>query len=220
VTGILQRVGAYFFEAAEAPSRAPQPPPAEDDLPAVEAAVLGPPAAVVPVAAACAGELRARARAAAALVCIWKPPAPELEPSEPATRTPAGAATPAARRLAARLAGRDLAATACGRLGWLSLDSDAAAAATEFRRCRTAASGPLVIAVAGPRPQPLESLLGEVDLCVAVLPSDIDPALRDLAVAGFPSRANAVVAPLPPGPPRWAAMAGLARLRSLPVVNR
>jgi hypothetical protein len=250
-TGILERIGAFFFEAADASVRTSETPPAEDASPAVEAAILGPPAAVVPVAAACAGELRARARAPAALVCIWRPQAPEHERSElaarsstgawtasgvragtsttartaagaatPAARTPAGAATPAARRLAARLADRDLAATACGRIAWLALDAHAEAAASEFRRCRAAAGGPLVIAVGGPRPQEFEPLLREVDLCVAVLQPDIDPALRDLALAGIPSRTSAVVAPLPPGPPRWAAMAGLARLRSLPETHR
>jgi hypothetical protein len=215
VTGILERVGAFFFEAAEAPARVPQPPPAEQEAPEVEAAVVGPPAAVVPVAAACAGELRARADAAAALVCTWRPPASEIEASAPAARSPAGATTRGARRLAARLAARDLDVTACGRLAWLALDPDAAAAAGEFRRCRTAVGVPLVLAIAGPRREPLEPLLAELDLCVAVLPADIDPALRELAVAGITSRSKAVVPPLPPGPPRWAAMAGLARLRSL-----
>ena len=187
--------------------------------------MLGAPEVVVPVAAACAGELRARSRAAAALICIWRPagaPAPPLdpEPDEPAARSPAGATTPGAKRLAGRLGGHRLPATACGRLAWLALDPDAAAAAAQFRRARSVAGAPAVLAVAGPRPEPLEPILGEVDLCVAVLPDDIDPALRELAVARLPGRVHAVVAPLPPGPPRWAAMAGLARLRSLPEVGR
>ena len=76
-----------------------------------------------------------------------------------------------------------------------------------------------MLAVAGARPEAFEPLLGELELCVAVLPAGIDPPLRELAIARLPARARAVVAPLPPGPPRWAAMAGLARLRSLPVVR-
>jgi len=53
-----------------------------------------------------------------------------------------------------------------------------------------------------------------------VLAADVDPVLRELTVARLPARDHAVVGPLPPGPPRWAAMAGLARLRSLPEIRR
>jgi hypothetical protein len=219
VSGLLGKAAAIFYEAAESP--APSPPAPAAGAAHVEAAVLGAPAVVVPVAAACAGELRARARTAAALVCIWRPagaPPPPVEPDggEPAARSPAGATTPGAKRLAARLSAHDLAATACGRLAWLTLDAVASGAAGQFRRARSIAGAPVVLAVAGPRPEPLEPLLAELDLCVAVLPADIDPALHELAVARLPARSHAVVPPLPPGPPRWAAMAGLARLRSLP----
>jgi hypothetical protein len=183
------------------------------------AVVLGAPAAVVPVAAACAGELRARARSAAALLCVRRPAAPSVpavDAAEPAARSPAGATTPGARRLAARLAAHGLPATACGRLAWLALEPEPAAAAGQFRRCLAVGGGPVVLAVAGPRPPAFEPLLAELHLAIAVLPSDIDPALRELALATLRSRGRAVLPPLPPGPPRWAAMAGLARLRSLP----
>jgi hypothetical protein len=217
VSGLLGRVGAFFFEAAESPARQ-APPPLPRTTP-VQAAVLGVPAAVVPVAAACAGELRARSKAAAALICIWRPshaPALELEPEAPAAQSPAGATTPGARRLASRLAAQELAATACGRLAWLALDQDPAEAARQFRRCMAMAGAPLVVAVAGPRPEPFEPLLADLHVCIAVLPADADPVLRELAIARLPGRDHAVVPPLPPGPPRWAAMAGLARLRSMP----
>jgi hypothetical protein len=220
VSGLLGRAAAIFFEAAEAPAREAAAPPSAAGAVAADAAVVGPAAAVVPVAAACAGELRARARAAAALICIWRPagaptPAVAPDPEEPAARSPAGATTPGAKRLAARPAAHDLAATACGRLAWLALDAVPAVAAGQFHRCRSIAGVPIVLAVAGPRPAELEPLLAELDLCVAVLPADVDPALRALALARLPARSHATVAPLPPGPPRWAAMAGLARLRSL-----
>lgn len=185
------------------------------------AAVLGAPAVVVPLAAACAGELRARGKAAAALLCLWRPaPGPHdagsAEPAVPSAESPAGATTPGARRLAARLTAHDLTATACGRLAWLALDPDPAAAAEQVRRCLAVADAPVVLAVAGARPPAFESLLADADLAVAVLPPDIEPALRDLALVTLRARERAVLAPLPPGPPRWAAMAGLARLRSLP----
>jgi len=224
VTGVLARVGAFFFEPADAPAPAAPPQAAPSAAAPADAAVLGAPGAVVAVAAACAGELRARSRSAAALLCVWRPagvsgPAPEPEPDVPAARSPAGATTPGAGRVAARLVAHDLRATACGRLAWLALAPEPDAAAAQFRRCRTVAGVPLVLAVAGARPPELEPLLAELDLCIAVLPADVDRALRELALATLPGRSHAVVAPLPPGPPRWAAMAGLARLRSLPEVR-
>ena len=226
MSGFLGRVGSFFLEAAETPAQWPDPPAPAPDAAPLRAAVLGAPASVVPVAAACAGELRARSKAAAALICIWRPadvaapPALGPEPEAPAARSPAGATTPGARRLAARLAACELGATACGRLAWLALERDPTAAARQFRRCCAMAGAPLVLAVAGARPEPFEPLLADADLCVAVLPADIEPALRELAVARLPARGHAVMPPLPPGPPRWAAMAGLARLRSLPEVGR
>lgn len=225
MSGLLGRVGALFLSAAEPPS-APVPhtrPLAPANAP-IQAAVLGAEPVVVPVAAACAGELRARARArgAAALLCIWRPagaPAPEAEAEPAAARSPSGATTPGARRLAARLAAEGLNATACGRLAWLVLDTDPAEAGVQFASCLRASEVPLVLAVAGPRPEPFERLLEDLDLCLAVLPADIDPALRELVLARLPARRSASLPPLPPGPPRWAAMAGLARLRSLPEVG-
>ncbi len=248
VTGLLGRIGAFFLEPAEPSSSAALDRPPEGDAPPFAAApatgpgvpaaapatdpgaaaaapagaaVLGAPAAVVPVAAACAGELRAREQAAAAVICTWRPlAAPLPEPDAPVQQSPAGATTPGARRLAARLVARDLAATACGRLAWLALDPEPELAAGQFRRCRAAAGVPLVLAVAGARPAAFEPLLEDLDLTLAVLAADIDPALRALALARLPGRARLIVAPLPPGPPRWAAMAGLARLRSLPRPER
>ena len=232
MSGLLERVGAYFFETAESPRRqqapSPSPSPSPHAGPAAQAVVVGAAQLVVPVAAACAGELRARSKAAAALLCVWRPAEQTVRSAAlgpdaadaPAARSPAGATTPGARRLAARLVARDLMATACGRLAWLALDPDPAEAAVEFRRCATSAGAPLVLAVAGPRREPFEPLLADADLCVAVLPPDIDPALRQLAMARIPTRKKVAVPPLPPGPPRWAAMAGLARLRSLPGTAR
>ena len=213
---------------------------AGDVAPAMSAAVLGAPGAVIPVAAACAGELRARGRAAAALVCTWRPggagagpPGPQPDawggaatapvldavgdvPSGAGTSSPAGATTPAARRLAARLSAHGLPATACGRLAWVSLEPAAEAAAAQARRALAITDVPVVLAVAGPRPAALEPLLAELDVAVAVLAPDAEPALRELALRSLATPRRIVLPPLAPGPQRWAAMAGLARLRSLP----
>jgi hypothetical protein len=224
VTGLLNRVGALFLETTPAP-QPPLPAAPQGGPPPAGAGVVGAPASVVAVAAACAGELRARSRAAAALLCVWRPGAAAQQDADtdsddgapaPAAASPAGATTRGAGRLAARLVAHELPATACGRLAWLRLAPAPAAAATEFRRCQALAGAPIVLAVAGARPAELEPLLAELDLCIAVLPAAIEPALRELALATLPARANAIVPPLPAGPPRWAALAGLARMRSLP----
>jgi hypothetical protein len=163
----------------------------------------------VPAAAACAGELRAQARAAAAVLCVWGGGEP-----------PAGATTPAVRRLAGRLAAHGLSSTASGRLAWVALDPSPADAATQLLRARALADAPIVLAIAGPRPAEFEPLLADAELALVVLPAEAEEPLRSLALATLPSRASLAVPPLPPGPPRWAAMAGLARMRSLRAVPR
>jgi hypothetical protein len=132
-----------------------------------------------------------------------------------AGRSPRGASTPGARRLAARLAAQGLDATACGRLAWLLLDRRPAVAARQAARCRAVASAPVAVAIVGARPAELEPLLTAAGLCVAVLPADAERSLRELAAASLPGARSAVLPPLPAGPPRWAALAGLGRLRSL-----
>jgi hypothetical protein len=182
--------------------------------------VLGSPGDVPAVAAACAGELRARHRAAAGLVCLWRPggdaPAREDEDEGGGAVSPAGATTPGARRVAAALAAEGLRTTACGRLVWLALPDPAAEAAVVLRRALALAAVPVAIAVAGPRPEALEPILATADVAVAVLPADAGEPLRHLALESLPGQLRSIVGPPPPGPPRWAALAGLTRLRSLP----
>jgi len=215
LAGVVQErsrpAGGPSPEERAVPS-APDRSPVEDGA---RIAVLGAPAVAVPVAAACAGELRARARATAAVLAVWRAGA-TVAGEEGERASPGAATTPAARRLAARLAAHGLPATACGRLAWLALDPAPGPAAAQAQRCIELADAPFVLALAGPRPPAFEPLLAALAVAVAVLPGDADPALHELARAGLPARTGLVVAPLPPGPPRWAAMAGLARLRSLP----
>ena len=155
-----------------------------------------------------AGELRARAGAGSALVCLWRPGGEALrDDDDPAS--PAGATTPAARRVAAALEAEGLRATACGRLAWLALPDDPEDAAPVLRRGLALAAVPVVIAVAGPRPAAFEPVLATADLALAVLPADAAAPLRDLALASLPGFGH-IVAPLPPGPPRWAALTACA----------
>ena len=235
--------GAASAAASASPGAAREVSPASDGSGSwTRAAVVGSDAVVVPVAAACAGELRAREHAPAAALCVWRAvpapvgpaepgaevgfaPFPEAVPEEaaPATtardrpRQPTAATTPGARRLATRLAAQDLAAAACGRLAWVTLPAEPEAAVEQVGRCLRCAAAPVILAIACPRPAAFEPLLAELDLAVAVLPADADSALRALTLASLRARERHIVPPLPPGPPRWAAMAGLARLRSLPL---
>lgn len=214
VTIFIRRLGAFLLEPADpAPSSPPAPPTSSPPTRPLRAAVLGAAAHVPPVAAACAGELRARAGAGSALVCLWRPGESAPDDEDPAS--PAGATTPGARRVAAALDAEGLRATACGRLAWLALPDDPADAAPTLRRGLALATVPVVIAVAGPRPAAFEPILAMVDLALAVLPADASEPLRALALASLPGTGH-ILGPLPPGPPRWAALAGLTRLRSLP----
>jgi hypothetical protein len=220
--GLVRRLGAIFFELADAPpspaGRAAAEAAEVAAPPPRNAAVVGAAGAVVPVAAAVAGELRARHRAAAALLCVWRPGGVESidDDRTPAARSPAGATTPGASRLAARLVAHELPATACGRLAWLLMDTAPGLAADQARRCLDMLAEPVVIALAGPRPAAFEPLLAELELAVAVLPASADESLRALALAGLPTPARHLASPLAPGPARWSALTGLARFRSLP----
>src|SRR4051812_9446561 len=164
MSGLLER-------AAEALRAAPAD--ASGALPrfAPRALVLGRPEDAVPVAAALAGGLRERDRAAGALLVVW-----------PATAPPRAAlGTPAASRLAARLQARGLGAVARGRLAWLALAHDELALA---ERATGAVDIPSVLAVTGPRTQAADTLLPEQDLVVLVIAAHDEPELTALALAG------------------------------------
>ena len=167
----------------------------------------------------CAGELRRRAAAAAVPSARWRPraPAPARRRLSRGPRPPAGATTPGARRLAARLAAQRLAATACGRLAWLALDADPAAAA------RPGAPLPARVAARAGRPRRRGAAPGRLRAAPRGRSTSRSPSCRRTPTrrcarsrSARSPRASGRRPPLPPGPPRWAAMAGLARLRSLP----
>jgi hypothetical protein len=202
-TSLLDRAAGYFIAPAPEsarPALAAVGPPSP-----VRAAVLGPPASAVPLAAALAGALRAAEREAAAVVAVGGARA------EPVQRP----ATIAARRLAARLAARDLEAGPRGRLVWLSLPAPDTAAVPAARRADAAVGVPLVVAPAQPRSPVLDGLLGEQDLIV-VATEDPDGPLARLAAAELAEHAAPVIAARPlTGPARMLALAGLAGARML-----
>lgn len=203
MTGLLARAAAAFVE----PATGAVAPVATNRPRRARALVLGRPADALALAAALAGELRARERAAAALLVTW--------PCEPPRPAPASRA---AHRLVARLDSRGLEAVARGRLAWLALAGSSVAAAAACVRAEAATEGPTVVAVTGPRCGALDALLDESDLVVIVLPRDADPALAELALAGLAACGAPVIAwpPLSGASARLLALAGRGRMRDAP----
>jgi hypothetical protein len=119
--------------------------------------------------------------------------------------------------VASRLTARGLEAEAHGRLAWLPLGDHVLAATVAARRASAALDVPLVVALAGPRCDIVEALLGEQDL-VVVATSDPDAPLARLAVAGCSP--SAIACAPPAGVRRVLALAGLAGARALPEAQR
>jgi hypothetical protein len=192
MTTLLARFGLGPLAAAAArePGFAPQ------------ALVLGGPEGLA-LAAALAGELRVRRRAGAALLAVWSPEGAEAAPL---------VATPAARDLAGRLTRRGVGAVARGRLAWLGLSGDPGDALALAVRAAAAVDVPFVLCLCGPRPRPVERILGEFDMLVI---EHDEAGVSDLAVADLDARGVGAVACSPPRDVRrLVALAGWGRLRS------
>jgi hypothetical protein len=162
-----------------------------------------------PLGAALGLAIARRRRAPVVAVCVWTG---DLTPAA-GWRAPA---LPAARRLAGALAARGHDARAAGRLAVVRLPVASGDAAAQARRAAAAAgAAPMVLALGGPRVAAFDALLAEQDLVVVATPSDTDPALARLAVAGLSSQAaRACVCEVPAQPARSFAAAGLALLPS------
>jgi hypothetical protein len=125
-----------------------------------------------------------------------------------------------ARRLAARLAARELEVRAAGRLVWLALPEQAGEAAGVLGRLLGWLDAPIVTVLAGPRSAEHDAVVADHDLVVSVRPAAGGAlseagadALTALALEGLDGWSLACD-PLPAGPARWRARAGLARLSS------
>jgi hypothetical protein len=197
MSGALERAAAFFLDSAEAPRSTAIALP-----PAVRAVVLGSAVEIVPLAAAVALSFRAGEHAPAAVVATW---------GHDALR--ASAASRAAAQFARRLSAHELPAVARGRLAWLTLPGDAAAAAEALRRASALVDGPLVTALGGARPPELESLVAEHDL--AIVAADPETPLARAALARLAERGVAASAcpPVRRGLSRALALAGLAAPR-------
>jgi hypothetical protein len=197
MSGVLGRAAEFFLAPAAAEPRvatAVVPP-------AVRAVVLGARPDAVPLAAALALSLRAAGRTRTAVVAVWD--------ADGLVALHRGLASRPAAELAARLAARELAAVARGRLVWLQAPPEAAVAAEAVRRASGVVEGPLVTALTGARPAELDDLVAEHDLAIVVAAPET--ALARAALAGLDDRGIAATArePLGRGIPRTLALAGL-----------
>jgi hypothetical protein len=125
------------------------------------------------------------ARSGPALVCRWP------------TATHGGApAWSGARRLAGRLAMRELTVRTAGRLALVDLTDDPVIAAVEAGRALAVAGtigAPAVVVVAGPRPTACDALLAERDAIVVATPAEAG-ALAAAAGAGAAALGSPVMA--------------------------
>jgi hypothetical protein len=125
-------------------------------------------------AAAIALAAMAARRERCAVVCRWE--AREVAPRP-------GWASSSARRLAERLERRGVRAAARGRLVTVALPpAPAEARACAERVLAAVEETPLVLLVAGPRPEALDPLLATLDRLVVVTPPDALPGLEGLAL--------------------------------------
>lgn len=195
---VLSRLRGLFLDPDAAPAaRRPATQVAERAVPSA-LGVLAAPADAAAAGAALGLAAAAAAHAPCALVCHWTG-ATSDEPG-PAP-TPAVAA---ARRLAARLASRGLAASARGRLVTVGLPAPGAEArAAAERALATAGDTPTVLVIAGPRPPAFDPLLAGLDRLVVVPAPDAPAGLEHLAVdaAARLGRATSVLRLPPAGTP-------------------
>lgn len=163
--------------------------------------VLGVPDDVGPAAAAVANEVRGPR---GVVLAAWSPQA-NGDFGE-------ALATFGARRLAAAVTAEGHPATPRGRVAWAELPSDPGPAAAAYERLAASVPTPVVLAVAGPRPDAFEPLLHGADLVVVTI-RPTDRLLADLARGSLAGVTAPVVTVAPPvGSGRLIARAGFGRL--------
>jgi hypothetical protein len=171
----MSRLVELFLAPAATTAEAPVVQVAVRAAPSALAVLCAPHAASIAGAAVALAAL-ARGDEDVAVVCRWTGAG-----GGPPT---GGVATGAARRLGARLAGRDLAAAAHGRLVTVALPADPGAAVAAAGHAGAAAGGaPVVVVVAGARPAALDPLLSAQDRVIVVPEAGAPEGLEAVAVA-------------------------------------
>jgi hypothetical protein len=180
VSALLARLRDHFLDPSVVAATAPTVQVAERAAPTALGVLCAP--GVAAVAGTALGLAAAgRAGAACAVVCRWTG---EDAAGPVAAFAGGGIALPAARRLAARLRGRGLAAVARGRVVSVALEGAAVTARAAAERAAAAAGdAPVVVVLAGPRPPVLDALLAAQDRLIVVPAPDAPAGLETLAVA-------------------------------------
>jgi hypothetical protein len=205
MTDLLARIASAFVEPAAAAARPRRRRADAATTPAPCVGVIATPRHALAVGSVVALVVARSVRARRALVCAWPPGDWAKSPFH----APAGAA---ARRLRRSLAARGIDATASGSLACVVLPEQPEQAAAAAERALAAAGAPVVLVLAGPRPELLDELLLAQEAIVVAADPDADRTVVDLAVATLDDRHPAVSAcSLPLGPiARTLATAGLA----------
>jgi hypothetical protein len=175
---LLARLRATFV--VEAPGRAPARASARA-IPSPRVALLASREHAVAAGAALLGDLLAAGSAPAGALCVWAG-------AEPVRRPWTMPGRGAGRRLAARLAARDLEVATAGRMVRVTLPADAQAALAATLRAGAATPGPVVLAVAVPRDRTVDEALALQDAVAVVRPPGDDAALTaaaEVSLAGL-----------------------------------
>jgi hypothetical protein len=173
--------------------------------------VLGAGRSAAGLAAAVAGELRTLARAPAVVVLVWCPSGPVLRPAS--HRLPARAA----RRAAAWLADAHAAPLVVRRRSvWMMLPDDPEAAAALADGVQAASPDPVVLVIAGPRPEAFEPLLALQSAVIVARRAVEDDGIAALAEDGIRARGiPSCAAVAPTGVRAWLALGGWGRSAAL-----
>lgn len=190
-----QRIGRLFLRPA-LPTAASVVPAGDRSATAI---VLAPPADAVTSGAAVGLALLGAGSRASATVATWTG-------AEAAATGMAVPAVASARRSAAALERRGLAARPTGRLVHVALPAHEDEAALTAERAVATAVGPVVVVVAAPRTTAFDGLLAAGDV-VVVATSGAEPGIADLAVRSLAASRAVVCCALAPD----AAAALLAR---------
>lgn len=169
----LARVRGFFVEPCPPPSAPAAAAPVAVPVPP-SVALVGAPEDAEMAGNALALALAAMWRAPCALVCAWAPP-------EATPRAPRMPAAPRARRMAGRLAERELTVAATGRVVRVALPAGPEEAVAAVARASSAAAVPTVVAVATPRPAALDQLLSVQDAVILATAPDTEASLALLA---------------------------------------
>lgn len=185
MSAVLGALRDHFLRPATASATRLDAPAIARARAAVDVAVLCGADAAPAVGTVVALTAARRTRSSCAVVALWNG-------RDAGGASSTGAATPAARRLAARLEERGVAARSCGRLLHVALPADPADARVIAERLAATVDVPLVTVVGGPRPPAFDAFLGGRTRVIVAPPADAADGLAELAIAEAARLARAI----------------------------